>query len=97
MEEVIISQQDLINAICLYTADRKGINPQDVQAELIYEDDYGFSAEVYTAGRKQVYVASNIIEAIRFWLEHEQGADPYGAALRLEMDEQLGIIAHCTY
>lgn len=97
MEEIIVGEQDLVNAICVYTADRKGIKPEDVQAELIYDDDYGFSAEVYAAGRKQVYIASNIIEALRFWLEHEQGADPYAASLRLEMDEQLGIIAHCTY
>lgn len=92
MEEVIIAEQDIVNAICLFMSDRKEIAPDAVRVELIYDDDYGFSAEVYVEGRMQVLVESSIIEAVRFWLDTAMQVDPYAASLRLELDPQEGII-----
>lgn len=93
MEEVLIPEQDIVNAICLHLADKKGVSPKDVQVELMYDDDYGFSAEAYVNGRKQVLIASNMIEAIRFWLDNEMHVDPFAASLQLVLDEEKGIVA----
>ncbi|TGA96174.1 DUF2653 family protein [Sporolactobacillus shoreae] len=93
MEEVIISEQEIVNAICLFISDKKQISTDHVKTELIFDDDYGFSAEVYVDERKQVLIESNIIEAIRFWIEREMQKDPYSASLQLQLDPQEGIVA----
>lgn len=95
MEEVVLSEQDVVNAICLSLADKKSASPADFQVELLYDEDYGFSAEAYFQGRRQVLVASNIIEAVRFWLDTEMHTDPFAASLKLELDQQQGIVVRC--
>ncbi|MEI2361165.1 YxcD family protein [Priestia sp. YIM B13446] len=93
METIKISEQDIINAMCLYIAEKKQVQPQEVEIELMYDDDYGFSAESYVHDRKQVHITLNIIEALRFWLDAEMNVDPYAAGLELELDDEEGIIA----
>lgn len=97
MEEIKISEQEIINAICLYTADKRQITPQEVDVELMWDEDYGFSAEVYVSGRQQVLIQANMIEAIRFWLHSVLKRDPFGAALELVLDDEEGIIALARY
>ncbi|MCO7126820.1 YxcD family protein [Sporolactobacillus shoreicorticis] len=93
METMSISEQDIVNALCIHLADKKGVAPQEIQIELLYDDDYGFSAEAYVGNRKQILIEANIIEALRFWIETELKENPYGS-LRLALDEEAGIIAH---
>lgn len=92
MEEIIISEQEIINALYLFLAYRKEAHPNGVKVELIYDDDYGFSAETYVRERKQILAEAAIIGAVRYWLETEMQADPYAASLRLELDNEQGII-----
>ena len=77
MEKLIIPEQDIINAICVYISRKKQIKPEEVEVELIYDDDYGFSAEAYVADRKQVLITGNIIEALRLWLDEFLNRDPH--------------------
>lgn len=92
MEEIIISEQDIINALCIYISRKKDVKPEEVEVELMYDDDYGFSAEAYVEGRKQVLITVNLIEAIRLWLEEYLNRDPY-AGIELVLDDDQGIIA----
>ncbi|RFU66574.1 YxcD family protein [Peribacillus glennii] len=92
METVIIPEQDIINAVCIYIADKKQLKPQEVEVELMFDDDYGFSAEVYVADRKQVLITQNLIEALRGWLDHELHMNPY-SGIELVLDDEEGIIA----
>jgi hypothetical protein len=94
MGKIKVSEQDIINALCLHIAHKRQITPQDVQIELMYDDDYGFSAEAYVNDRKQVLITANIIEALRYWLENEMRIDPFSAALELVLDDDEGIIAY---
>ncbi|WP_428911454.1 YxcD family protein [Niallia sp. Krafla_26] len=93
MAKLILPEQDIINALCVYIARKKQIKPEEVEIELMYDDDYGFSAEAYWSDRKQVLVMANIIEAIRLWLEEYLNQDPY-SGIELVLDDQEGIIAH---
>ncbi|KAB7705296.1 DUF2653 family protein [Bacillus aerolatus] len=93
MGEIKISEQDIMNALCLYIADKKQVSPYEVEIELMYDDDYGFSAESHVSGRKQILITVNIIEAIRFWLDTEMNMDPFAAGIELVLDENEGIIA----
>jgi hypothetical protein len=92
MEKLILSEQDIINALCVYIAQKKQVKPQEVEVELIFDDDYGFSAEVYVAERKQILITANIIEALRMWLAEYLNRDPY-VGIKLVLDDEEGIIA----
>ncbi|CAI9396194.1 hypothetical protein BACSP_01084 [Bacillus sp. T2.9-1] len=92
MEKLIIPEQDIINAICVYVARKKQVWPEEVEVELMYDDDYGFSAETYVHDRKQVLITQNMIEALRIWLDEYLNLDPY-IGLKLVLDEEEGIIA----
>ncbi|QAY66072.1 YxcD family protein [Paenibacillus protaetiae] len=59
-----IYTDEIINAICLHIADRKGVQPTDVEAQLSWEEEYGFTAEVWVSGRSQYLIEANLIEAI---------------------------------
>ena len=92
MEKLIISEQDIINAVCVYISRKKQVKPEEVEVELMYDDDYGFSAEAYVDGRKQVLITVNLIEAIRMWLEEYLNRDPY-SGIELVLDDEEGILA----
>jgi hypothetical protein len=68
------------------------VKPEDVEVELMFDDDYGFSAEVYVDSRKQVLTHGNLIEALRLWLEEFLNRDPY-AGIQLVLDDDEGIMA----
>ncbi|MFK2825980.1 YxcD family protein [Bacillus sp. B190/17] len=93
MGEIKVSEQEIINALCLHIADKRQISPHEVEIELMFDDDYGFSAEAHVSGRKQILITANIIEALRFWLDTEMGMDPFAAGVELVLDDHEGIIA----
>nr|WP_309101464.1 YxcD family protein [Fredinandcohnia onubensis] len=93
MATLILSEQEVINAVCVYIGLKRQVKPEEVEVELMYDDDYGFSAEVYVNDRKQVLIMANLIEAIRLWLGEFLNRDPY-AGIKLVLDDEEGIIAH---
>lgn len=96
MEKLIIPEQDIINAVCVYISRKKQVKPEEVEVELTYGDDTGFSAESFVNGRIQVLVTSNFIQALRLWLEEYLNKDPF-AGFKLELDDEEGIIAMVGY
>lgn len=94
MGKIKLSEQDIINALCLHVAHKRQLTPQEVEIELMYDDEYGFSAESHVNGRSQILITANMIEAIRFWLETQMEIDPFSAAIELILDDDEGIIAY---
>ncbi|RKD25595.1 hypothetical protein BEP19_01225 [Ammoniphilus oxalaticus] len=97
METIKLSEQDIVNAICLHTADKKQVEPQEVEVELLWDEQYGFSSEIYTHGRKQVLIEANMLEAIRFWIDRELQRDPFSAGIQLQLEDEEGIVAYLRY
>lgn len=97
METLTLLEQDIINAICLFQASKRQISPEDIEVELMYGDDYGFSSEIHFSGRKQILIEANLIEAIRYYLDTECEVDPFRAALELKLDDEEGIIAIASF
>ncbi|MGE6961629.1 YxcD family protein [Bacillus thuringiensis] len=93
METIKISEQELINALCVYIAKKRQVGPEEVLVELMYDDDYGFSAEVEVNGRQQILIQANLIEALRLLLDREYNVNPFAARLQLELDDEEGIYA----
>lgn len=97
MEKITLLEQDLINAVCLHVASKKQLQPGDIEVELMWDEEYGFSAEVFAMERKQIFIEINLIEAIRFYLETQLQRNPYSAGIELVLDDEAGIIAYVTY
>lgn len=93
MGKITLSEQEIINALCVYIAEKKQISPFEVEIELLFDDENGFSAESHVQGRKQILITLNIIEAIRAWLHNEMAIDPYAAKIELILNDDEGIIA----
>ena len=94
MGSLKLSEQEIINSLCMYQAAKREVTPESVEIELMYDDDYGFSAEAHVNGRSQILITANIIEALRFYIEHQLNMDPFAAAIELELDDDEGIIAY---
>jgi hypothetical protein len=89
MNTTVLSMDEIINAICLHMAERKAVQPTEVQVELGWEEDTGYSAEVWVHGRSQFLVESNMIEAILRYMHSEYGIRAYRENVRLELDEEI--------
>ncbi|MCM3743267.1 YxcD family protein [Sporosarcina luteola] len=93
MAELMMSEQDIVNAICIDYSQKHNILPEEIEVELVYDDDEGFSAELEYHGQKQVLGSFDIIQAIRYWIEKVLNGDPYAAGVKLLLDREEGIIA----
>ncbi|MBD7968132.1 YxcD family protein [Paenibacillus gallinarum] len=86
---MVITMDEIVNAICIHTAERKQINPTDVQVELSWDEDTGYSAEVWAQGRSQFIVEANMIEAILRYVHQEYNIRAYREDVTLELDEEI--------
>lgn len=85
----ILSEQDIMNAICLHIAERKQIAPEQVEVELLWDEELGFSAEVQALGRSQYLIEANMLEAIERYMYTEQGIRVFRSQIRLQVDEEM--------
>lgn len=89
---MVLSMDEIINAICLHTADRTGVRPTDVQVELSWDEETGYTGEVWVNGRSRYIVEANIMEAIMQYVYKEYGVRAFREDITLDLDEE--IIAH---
>jgi hypothetical protein len=84
-----LSEQDIMNAICLHMASRKQIRPEQVEVELMYEDDLGYSAEITAEGRNQILIEANMLEAIERYLYTELNKRVFRDQIKLAIEEEM--------
>ena len=93
MEKLILSEQDVVNALCYFHSKFKQVHPSEVEVELMYDDLAGYSAEAYVNGQMDVYNTVNFITAIRLYLEEQLNRDSMSARIMLDLHDDEGIIA----
>ena len=86
---MILSMDEIINAVCLHQAERKGVRPTDVTVELSWEEDTGYTAEVWVNDRSQYLIEANLIEAILRYLYSEYNIRAYRDQVRLELEDEI--------
>jgi hypothetical protein len=86
---MVLSEDEIVNAVCMHTASRKQIRPSDVQVELAWDEDTGFTAEVWANGRNQYLVEANLIEAILLYMHETYGRRVFRDEVRLELDNEI--------
>jgi hypothetical protein len=84
-----LSQQEIINAICLNMAARKGLKPTDIEVELMWDEDLGYSAKIYFQGREQILIEANMLEAIGQYVLNEYQMRVFHSQIRLDIDDDL--------
>ncbi|MER2060623.1 YxcD family protein [Sporosarcina sp. JAI121] len=93
MEKLMILEQDIINAICVFHSRKKYVTPEEVEVELMYDDNEGFSAEAVVNGQLQILNTADIVAALRLWIDEFLNIDPFAAGIKLLLDDEEGIVA----
>nr|WP_039042870.1 DUF2653 family protein [Sporosarcina sp. ZBG7A] len=93
MAELMIEEQDIINAICLHQAKNKSVTPEQVEVELFYDDDEGFYAEASVNGMTVNMNTFDMTQALRLWIEEQLHQDPYATGIKFLLDDERGIVA----
>ncbi|MFB9330491.1 YxcD family protein [Paenibacillus aurantiacus] len=84
-----ISMDEIINAVCLNTADRKGVSPSDVEVQLAWDENLGFTAEVWVQGRNQYLVEANLLEAIEQYMYREYNRRVFRSQITLDVEDEI--------
>ncbi|MCE5169453.1 YxcD family protein [Paenibacillus profundus] len=84
-----ISMDELINAVCLHMAMRRQVQPTDVQVELCWDEEHGFTAEVWIHGRQQYLVETNLLEAVEQYVYKEYGQRVFRHQITLDVDDEI--------
>ncbi|WP_106767810.1 YxcD family protein [Paenibacillus faecalis] len=86
---MILSMDEIINAVCIHQAERRGVKPTDVVVELCWDEDTGFTAEIWVNNRSQYLIEANLIEAILRYLYSEYNIRAYREQVRLELEDEI--------
>ncbi|MGM0880369.1 MAG: YxcD family protein [Bacillota bacterium] len=84
-----IYTDEIINAICLHMADRRGVSPTEVEVQLSWEEEYGYTAEVWVNGRSQYIIEANILEAIEQYMFKQYNRRVFRSSITLDADEEF--------
>lgn len=84
-----IYTDEIINAVCLNMAERRGVSPTEVEVQLSWDEQYGFTAEVWVQGRSQYIVEANILEAIERYMYSQYQRRVFRSQITLDADEEF--------
>ncbi|WP_306220146.1 DUF2653 family protein [Cohnella sp. WQ 127256] len=79
----------IVNAVCLNMAERHEVPITSVEVELFYEEDQGFSAEVWIQGRSRYLIEANIKEAIMRYVLNEYQLRVYPSQIQLDVEDEV--------
>ncbi|MEF3310918.1 YxcD family protein [Paenibacillus sp. GYB004] len=86
---MILNEQEIINAICTHMAERKGVQPAQVNVQLEWDESLGFSAEVTIDGRSQYIVEANMLEAIERYMLSHFDRRVFRSDLELDVEDEM--------
>jgi hypothetical protein len=81
--------EQIVNAVCVNMAERHEVPLTSVEVELIYEEEQGFSAEVWIQGRSRFLVEANLKEAIMRYVLTEFGQRVYPSQIQLDVEDEI--------
>ncbi len=84
-----IYMDEVVNSICLHLADRRQVAPTDIEVQLAWDEEYGYTAEVWVQGRSQYLVEANILEAIEQYMFRQYGRRVFRSDITLGLDDEI--------
>ncbi|GKU79380.1 hypothetical protein L3i20_v237770 [Paenibacillus sp. L3-i20] len=85
-----IYTDEIINAVCLHISERRGVQPTDVEVQLSWDEEYGYTAELWVSGRSQYLIESNLLEAIEQFIYSHYNRRVFRSDIRLGLNEDEG-------
>jgi len=82
-----LSMDEIVNAICLHMAERKQLQPNEIEVELSWDEELGFTAEVWVQGRSQYLVEANMLEAIERYMFTQYNQRIFRSQIQLVVGE----------
>lgn len=86
---ITLSEAELVNAICLHMAERRGIRPENVRVELVFDEEQGFSAELHVEGRDIVWIEANMAEAVSRYMLNQYGKHAYRDDIVFRLEDEI--------
>jgi len=84
-----LSEDAIVNAICLSVARRKMIQPTQVEVQMMWDEEYGFSAEATAAGRSQILIQATILEAIEQYMNQVHNVRVFRDQITLVLEDEI--------
>jgi hypothetical protein len=84
-----LPEQEVINAVCINMAERKQLKPTDIDVELMWDEDTGFSAEIHAQGRSQILIQANLMEAIEQYMFTQYQMRVFRDQIELRLEEEI--------
>ena len=86
---MILNEQEITNAICLHYGERVGVPPNAVDVQLMWDEEQGFSGQIWIGERTQIIVPANILEAVAQYLFKERGLRVFQDQIHLELEDEI--------
>lgn len=83
-----IYTDEIINAICLHIAERRSVQPTDVEVQLAWDEEYGYTAEIWVGGRNQYLIEANLLESIEQYMFSQHNRRVFRSDIKLGIDEE---------
>ncbi|AQR77892.1 DUF2653 family protein [Paenibacillus larvae] len=84
-----LDEQDIINAVCLNMSTRKQLEPADIEVVLHWDEEFGYSAEVFWGERSQVLIEANLLEAIEQFMFTQMGERVFRNQIKLDLEDEI--------
>ncbi|GMA51241.1 hypothetical protein GCM10025857_25980 [Alicyclobacillus contaminans] len=88
------SEQDVIDACCVYVANHHGGRPEDARVELWYDDGRGFGAYAQAGWRRVQLTEQQIVDAVAEYLAQYHNFNPYELDIHLQFPDESRIEAY---
>ena len=89
-----LDEQEITNAICLHFAQRKQVKPEEVDVQLMWDEELGFSAEIWVGGRSQYLVEANLLEAIERYVLDRYDLRVFRNQIQLTLEDEIQAIVN---
>ena len=84
-----LNEQEITNAVCLHFAERKQVGPEQFDVQLLWDEDLGFSAEIWMGEKSHFLVEANLVEAIGRYLLNRHDMRIYSHQVRFELKDEI--------
>jgi hypothetical protein len=91
--EIRFNEQDLIDSVCVYTAEQQNMDPEHVEVDLEFNQSYGVAATAMVHGRTIRYNEQDVIDAVAVYLQSYHNFAPDQLLVDLTFQESEGIAA----
>ncbi|MED1201818.1 DUF2653 family protein [Heyndrickxia acidicola] len=89
--EIRFNEQDLIDSVCVYTAEQQNMDPEYVEVDLEFNQSYGVAATAIAHGRTYRFNEQDVIDAVAVYLQSYHNFAPDRLLVDLSFEEREGI------